>query len=245
MEPPKRKKRKLNNDNDNEFTPEPITSLSDDENEEEKEDKLTLLSEEQKEQLESNGYCTLNNDPMQKQKIEHAVTGYVRNKFNEKCMITALIRCIINFYSSQYNVELYVEVICTDNTKNDKVPIFLVPKINLSLSNLLSNTDNAITIDAKKVNVESMHTILEYLGHHKGVSPAPIPKPIRSTEMKNIVTDEWDAHFIDALTKKQVFEVITSANYLGCASLVHLGCAKIATLIKGKSPSQIRDLLAD
>merc|ERR1711964_833960 len=37
--------------------------------------------------------------------------------------------------------------------------------------------------------------------------------------------------------------LILAANYMDIKSLLHLGCAKIATLIKGKSPEEIKKIL--
>ena len=38
----------------------------------------------------------------------------------------------------------------------------------------------------------------------------------------------------------RLFELIVAANYMDIKSLLDLGCAKVATLIKGKSPEDIR-----
>merc|ERR1712187_74324 len=84
-----------------------------------------------------------------------------------------------------------------------------------------------------------------YLQHHKGVAPQEIAKPIRSVKMEKIVEDPWDAKFINALNKKTVFQIILGANYMDIKSLLHLGCAKIATLIKGKSPEEIKKILGE
>ena len=251
MEPPPAKKRKLNS-NSNACTPETIASLSDEEDRNEpKEDKLTQLNAEQKAKLDSDGYCVLNSDTMQKQRILCAVSGYVRNNFNQKCLVAVLIHTIKDFYNCQYNPDLYAEITCVDMSEADDIsnkdnePIFLAPRVNLSLSNLLSDTENKIRVAKRKVSAESMHKVLQYFGHHKGVHPAPIPKPIRSSIMKNIVTDLWDAQFMDALTKKQIFRVILAANYLDCTSLLHLGAAKVATLMRGHTASELRDILTD
>ena len=63
--------------------------------------------------------------------------------------------------------------------------------------------------------------------------------------MERIVADKWDADYINKMNKKTIFQVILGANYMDLPSLLHLGCAKIATLIKGKSPEEIKNILAD
>ena len=100
-------------------------------------------------------------------------------------------------------------------------------------------------IPIKKVNADILQLIVEYLKHHDGKVPQEIAKPIRSVKMERIVDDRWDAQFIDNMSKKTIFQVILGANYMDLPSLLHLGCAKIATLIKGKSPEEIKNILAD
>merc|ERR1711964_504804 len=66
-----------------------------------------------------------------------------------------------------------------------------------------------------------------------------------SIKMEKLVEDPWDAEFITTQTKKIVFQIILAANYMDIKSLLHLGCAQIATLIKGKSPEEIKKILGD
>merc|ERR1711900_107535 len=95
------------------------------------------------------------------------------------------------------------------------------------------------------VSSEILKLIVNYLLHHKGKVPAEIAKPIRSVKMEKIVEDEWDATFINSQTKRTIFQIILGANYMDIKSLLHLGCAKIATMIKGKSPEEIKKILGD
>jgi len=100
-------------------------------------------------------------------------------------------------------------------------------------------------IEIKKVSPPILKLIVEYLKHHKGKAPAEIAKPIRSVKMEKIVEDEWDAKFINKQPKRTIFQIILGANYMDIKSLLHLGCAKIATMIKGKSPEEIKKILSE
>merc|ERR1712034_266922 len=104
-------------------------------------------------------------------------------------------------------------------------------------------TDREVTV--KKVDGDTLTLICEYLKYHNGKAIAEIAKPIRSVKMEKIVEDAWDAEFINKQTKKVIFQIILGANYMDIKSLLHLGCAKIATLIKGKSPEEIKKILGD
>merc|ERR1712110_918039 len=100
-------------------------------------------------------------------------------------------------------------------------------------------------IEIKKVSAPILKLIVDYLDHHKGKVPAEIAKPIRSVKMEKIVEDEWDAKFINEQPKRTIFQIILGANYMDIKSLLHLGCAKIATMIKGKSPEEIKKILGE
>jgi len=110
---------------------------------------------------------------------------------------------------------------------------------------ILEGDQSATEIPIKKVKGDILALIVEYLKHHNGKVPAEIAKPIRSVKMEKIVEDKWDADFINNMSKKVIFQVILGANYMDVPSLLHLGCAKIATLIKGKSPDEIKQILSD
>jgi len=64
--------------------------------------------------------------------------------------------------------------------------------------------------------------------------------------MKNVCKDKWDAEFIDniGINRQQLYDLILAANYMDVKSLLHLGCAKVASLIKGQPLEKIKDILA-
>merc|ERR1711973_909429 len=113
------------------------------------------------------------------------------------------------------------------------------------VSNILEGDKEASEIQVKQVDGATLELIVKYLEHHKGKEPAEIAKPIRSVKMEKIVEDTWDAEFINNLAKRALFQLILGANYMDCKSLLHLGCAKVATMIKGKSPEEIKQILGE
>jgi S-phase kinase-associated protein 1 len=88
--------------------------------------------------------------------------------------------------------------------------------------------------------------VVEYMNHHKGTEPELIPKPLRSKNMKDVVSDPWDAEFIDRIgvDKQQLYDLVLAANYMDIASLLHLGCAKVASFIKGQPLEKIKEILS-
>ena len=110
--------------------------------------------------------------------------------------------------------------------------------------NMLAGDSTANDIELRQVNSATMTLVAKYLVYHKGEEVGELPCPVRSVKMSQIVEDQWDAEFIDSLTKKQIFEVILAANYMAIKSLLHLGCAKIATLIKALTQQEANDIIA-
>jgi len=126
---------------------------------------------------------------------------------------------------------------------------FSISRTAALMSNLVKNifeTDKtAKKIPINEVDKDTLFWIVSYLKHHNGRVPAEIKKPIQSKKMEKIVEHPVDAKCIDGAKKKTVFNIILAANYMDIKSVLHLGCAKIATLIKGKSPEEIKKILGD
>jgi S-phase kinase-associated protein 1 len=98
-------------------------------------------------------------------------------------------------------------------------------------------------VDAKEAPIPNVSTkvlalVIKYMNYHIDNPAKEIEKPLKSANMKEVVSD-WDAEFVD-LDQERLFEVILAANYMDIKPLLDLACAKTASLIKGKTPEQIR-----
>jgi S-phase kinase-associated protein 1 len=89
-------------------------------------------------------------------------------------------------------------------------------------------------------NVKSniLEKIIKYLEYYKDNEPREIERPLSSGNFNECV-DAWDFQFID-LELDQIFELILSANYMDIKPLMELASAKVASIIKGKTPEEIR-----
>lgn len=83
-----------------------------------------------------------------------------------------------------------------------------------------------------------LEKVLAFCRHHVDAPMPEIEKPLRSENMYEVV-DAWDAAFVD-VDQDALFELILAANYMDIPSLLDLGTAKVASLIKGKTPEEIR-----
>jgi len=91
-------------------------------------------------------------------------------------------------------------------------------------------------------NVKStvLAKVVEFCNYHVTNGPMKeIEKPLKSANMAEVV-GEWDANFVD-IEQEMLFELILAANYMDIESLLDLTCAKVASVIKGKTPEEIRN----
>jgi len=111
---------------------------------------------------------------------------------------------------------------------------------NLVKDMLADDDDETPEIPLPNVTRSALLKVVEFCEKHASDPMVQISRPIKSTDMRQIV-GEWDAAFIE-MEQKMLFDVILAANYMDIPSLLDLGCAKIASMIKNKSPDEIKDL---
>jgi len=99
-----------------------------------------------------------------------------------------------------------------------------------------SGTDETIPLPNVKSNI--LKKVIEYCRHHKDNPPEEIVKPLKSANLSEVVS-EWDDTFVN-VEQDTLFELILAANYLDIKPLLDLTCAKVASMIKGKTPEEIR-----
>ena len=102
-----------------------------------------------------------------------------------------------------------------------------------------------------KIPTKYLGYIVEYLIHHQDDENIKIiPKPLSSNNLRDVCKgmdhgcDQWDVDYINQFSNKELYEVISQANNMDISGLLHLGCAKVASMIKGQPLENIRDILA-
>lgn len=109
------------------------------------------------------------------------------------------------------------------------------------LRGLLEGYSNDKEIPIPEIKGEILKRCVEYLNHYKDIEPREIPKPLPSENLLEVV-DEWDATFISSFDLDTVFDLINASNYLDLRPLLDLCCARIASIMKGKSAEEIRSI---
>ncbi|KAG5188167.1 Skp1 family, dimerization domain-containing protein [Tribonema minus] len=89
-------------------------------------------------------------------------------------------------------------------------------------------------------NVKSsvLTKIIEFCRHYIEDPMNEIEKPLKSANMQEVVQD-WFANFVQ-VEQELLFELILAANYMDIKPLLDLTCATVASMIKGKTPEEIR-----
>eukprot|EP00358_Blepharisma_japonicum_P005919 CAMPEP_0202943272 /NCGR_PEP_ID=MMETSP1395-20130829/3653_1 /ASSEMBLY_ACC=CAM_ASM_000871 /TAXON_ID=5961 /ORGANISM="Blepharisma japonicum, Strain Stock R1072" /LENGTH=106 /DNA_ID=CAMNT_0049640525 /DNA_START=15 /DNA_END=332 /DNA_ORIENTATION=- len=92
---------------------------------------------------------------------------------------------------------------------------------------------------ALEIRAAVLQKIVLYMKHYKDLDPPKIEKPLRATIEE--ILPAWDADFIN-LEHEMLFELTIGASFLAINPLLDLTNAKIASLIKGKTPEEIKSI---
>ena len=114
-----------------------------------------------------------------------------------------------------------------------------VAKYSDLVKSMLSDDDND-DIPLPNVNSDVLAAVMEFCNYHIQNGPmAEITKPLKSVNMVENVS-EWDALYINKFTQDMLFKIIMATNYMDINPLLNLACAKVASMLIGKTPEEIR-----
>lgn len=96
---------------------------------------------------------------------------------------------------------------------------------------------------------KSLAAIIGFCEYHKDSKPEEIPQPLEGPlesylgeadkgYVKNFLVDPAEPKKLQGLSN-----IMATAHYLGVDTIVNLCCAKLGSMIQGKTPEEIRDLL--
>jgi len=110
----------------------------------------------------------------------------------------------------------------------------------------IENDSTATEVPLPGVEDNILKLIVDYMKHHEGTELPPVESPLKSCVMKEVCQDKWDAEFIDniGVKRQNLYDLILAANYMDIKSCLHLGLAKVASLIKGKPLDQLKEILS-
>lgn len=101
--------------------------------------------------------------------------------------------------------------------------------------------DGEVEVKVESVKLPILTKVVEYLNYHVDKKAVDIEKPLKSANLSELTPalDPWDVNFVSC-EQDVLFEIILAANFMDIRPLLDLACAKVASMIKGKTPEEIR-----
>merc|ERR1712194_198544 len=132
--------------------------------------------------------------------------------------------------------------------KSAQGDLYVVEREVAMMSNLLrglledAGADEEIPLPNVKSGV--LAKVIDYCKQHKDAfvegKVEEIAKPLKSPNLQECGVSEWDNDYVSNLDQEVLFELILAANYMDIRGLLELSCAKVASMIKGRTPEEIR-----
>ena len=89
------------------------------------------------------------------------------------------------------------------------------------------------------VTAPILKKVTQWAVQHKDDPPPPPEED--ETKQRSADVSDWDKEFLQ-VDQGTLFELILAANYLDIKGLLHVTCAKVAEMMKGKKPEEIRKI---
>merc|ERR1712001_359691 len=107
-----------------------------------------------------------------------------------------------------------------------------------------SDEDITETLPLPSVNSLVLRKVIDWCRYHLS-DPEPMQEDQSSAnngerkQKKIVELDAWDKEFV-TVDKGILLDIIMAANYLHIPGLIEMGCMTVASMVKGKSASEIR-----
>jgi len=115
-----------------------------------------------------------------------------------------------------------------------------VAKMSELVKSMMDEEENEDVAEIPLPNVKAavLQKVIEFCTHYRTEAMNEIEKPLTSAVMGEVV-QRWYADFVN-VEQVILFELILAANYMDIKPLLDLTCATVASMIKGKTPEEIR-----
>lgn len=137
--------------------------------------------------------------------------------------------------------KVYVNLLSAEHERFT-VPL-KVAKMSKMISNSCDEDDDEITdkdFICPKVKTDVLEKVVEYCTHYQTVEKMnDISTPLNGETVEEIVKQDWYVNYC-MVERKMLFELVAAANYMDIKPLLDLTCATVASMIKGKTPEEIR-----
>lgn len=119
-------------------------------------------------------------------------------------------------------------------------------KMSLLFRDILGDSEGKQTIiPVPDTSAEALELVLEYMEYHVNHPAKPLERPLKCP-IEDLV-DKWDNEFLFRKLHPEnghaaLFEVMQAANFLNVSDLLDLTCGCVASMIRGKTAEEIREM---
>ena len=115
-----------------------------------------------------------------------------------------------------------------------------VAEMSMLIKSIVDEDDSSReVVPLANVSSSVMVHVIRFCNMHVETPMPELEKPLRSSNLEEVMPKPY-ADLVNALEQNMMFELIMAANYLDIPPLLDLASAKVASLIKGKTPEEIR-----
>jgi len=103
-----------------------------------------------------------------------------------------------------------------------------------------------LEIEITRVKGPCLAKVVDFMKHYKGEKMKTIPTPLGGSSFNEVMDQEWYQEFVSDANlggNDMLFDLLTSANFMGIKELLDLCCLKVTFQLTGKSADEIRDIL--
>ena len=128
-----------------------------------------------------------------------------------------------------------------EDTSPSTVPPVDPEPITVSKKDLGLDPDDEQQIALPNIKPDTIPHVIQWLTHHKEDTPNPAAEETHLATPKDSTLEEWDLEFFQSRELETVFEIMLIAYYVDIKALINVSCKFIGSLIRGKTPEEIRN----
>jgi len=103
-----------------------------------------------------------------------------------------------------------------------------------------------LEIEVTRVKGPCLAKVVDFMKHHHEENMKAIPTPLGGSSFNEVMDQEWFQNFVSDENlggNEMLFDLLTSANFMGIKELLDLCCLKVTFQLTGKSADEIREIL--
>eukprot|EP00512_Aurantiochytrium_limacinum_P003696 CAMPEP_0171499736 /NCGR_PEP_ID=MMETSP0958-20121227/8595_1 /TAXON_ID=87120 /ORGANISM="Aurantiochytrium limacinum, Strain ATCCMYA-1381" /LENGTH=198 /DNA_ID=CAMNT_0012034327 /DNA_START=17 /DNA_END=613 /DNA_ORIENTATION=+ len=103
--------------------------------------------------------------------------------------------------------------------------------------------EDNIEIPVSEASIETLEKVVVFCKYHVDVEWRPVKKPLPAEKIDDFsqIVPKWDAEFLQNEPVTAIADLLKAANFLDIKSLLDLTCAKIASLVRGRTKKEMRE----